>query len=182
MQRESNEFENGSTYTAVLVNGRICDQTEIDWNTEMPINTNRNVNLLVVTNAITIQYRMYWHIWRSHPYVRLPYTSDMPLKIAHHPTRWQPKFQSQSPDLTYWSLRVSQKIFIQFFFFSSGNYRVMGVYWLKITGRKSIKFEEIWKLLYLLQLLTCWLTSYITVNYYNLKTRDVISYIYGNCN
>ena len=39
MQRESNKFESGSTYTAVLVNGRICDQTKIDWNTEMPMNS-----------------------------------------------------------------------------------------------------------------------------------------------
>ena len=34
----------------------------------------------------------------------------MPLKVARHPTRLRPKFQSQYPDLTHWSQRVSQKV------------------------------------------------------------------------
>ena len=73
------------------------------------------------------------------------------------------------------------QIIIQFgFFFSSGNYRVLGIHWLKIIGRQSVKFEEIWKILHLLQLLPDTLTDLI--HYYNLKTRDVISYIYCICN
>ena len=54
----------------------------------------------------------------------------MPPKIARHPIRWLPKFQSQSPDLTYWSQRVSQKVWFcrlsSNSFFSSGNYLVLG--------------------------------------------------------
>ena len=61
----------------------------------------------------------------------------MPLKIARHPTRWRPKFQSQSPDLTYWSQRASPKVWfsqiiIQIFFFFC-QLPCFGIYRLKIS-------------------------------------------------